>query len=38
MRIIDLYDFAPILNNSTHTRKVNLYIFADVDSINSLNF
>lgn len=38
MRTENLYDFAPILNNSIHMRRFNLSIFASVDSIKSLNF
>ncbi len=38
MRIEKLYDFAPILNNSIHTEIFNPSIFANVDSIKSLNF
>ena len=38
MRTEKLYDFAPILNNSIHIRTLNPPIFANVDSIKSLNF
>ena len=38
MRTVELYDFAPILNNSIHMRIFNQSIFATVDSIKSLNF
>ncbi len=38
MRTEELYDFAPFLNNSIHMRKFNPSIFANVDSIKSLNF
>ncbi len=38
MRIAELYDFVPILNNSIHIRIFNPSIFASVDSIKSLNF
>ena len=38
MRKEKLYDFAPILNNSIHIRIFNPSIFANIDSIKSLNF
>ena len=38
MRTEKLYDFAPILNNSIHIRILTLSIFANVESIKSLNF
>jgi len=38
MRIADLYYFVSILNNSIHIRILNPSIFANVDSIKSLNF
>ena len=38
MRTEKLYDFAPILNNFIHIRILNPSIFANVDSIKSLNF
>lgn len=37
MRTEKLYNFAPILNNSIHTEVFNPSIFANVDSIKSIN-